>query len=284
MGFRAGLERAGVGVLSGVLSGVRGGLRAALPLLLVGCATVGHMQTPDTAGKGKVEFAVEPSYYQRSMGVSDDVVIPSVSTTRKIIVDGQDLNEVLGLEQGVPNLSGAIRYGIADSVDVGVRWGANGVDLLGKVRLTPASLDTVVVSVIPSMGGMYLPLEKGDLSMLNMQLGMLVGMKLGKRNQLVFGPKVQSWQARGVVDSVDVKGSYVAAGGSVGVAIRLSDSVRLLPELSLAAPISWKIRAENAGEIFQTTELPEGQQLLFQGGIAVLLGRKKAEISPPASP
>ncbi len=231
-----------------------------------------------------MEFGLEPSYYHRSLGLEEDVVVPSITTSRKVIIDGEDLNEALGLEQGVPNLTGSIRYGVADSLDVGVRWGTNGVDLLGKVRVTPADLDNVVVAVLPSMGGIYLPLEGGDVSMLNLQLGVLVGMKIGEKNQIVFGPKVQSWQAQGAVDGVDVTGSYVAAGGSAGLAIRLSPSVRLVPELSLAAPLSWKVRAEREEEIFQTTTLPEGQRMLFQGGVAVLLGRRVSPTDAPSAP
>lgn len=257
-----------------------GALLALAALLSSGCASVGHFQTAETIGQGGLEFAVEPSYYQRSLGVEEDVVIPAVTGTRKVIVDGQDLNEALGLEQGVPNLSGALRYGLAERVDLGLRWGANGLDVLGKVQLTPKSLDAVVVSVVPSMGGVIVPTEHGTIGMLDMQLGMLVGLKVGERSQAVFGPKVQSWQAQGSASGVDVTGNYVAVGGSAGFAFPVGRSVRLLPEIALALPISWKLRAVREEEIFQTTELPAGQAMMAQAGVAVLFGRKKQGSTP----
>lgn len=251
---------------------VLGGL---LSLLLTGCATVGNFQAPETAGKGRLEFGVEPSYYQRSLGVDSDVVVPSVTSSKKVIIDGQDLNDALGLEQGVPNLSGSLRYGIADRVDVGLRWGTNGLDVLGKVQLTPRDEERIVVSVLPSMGGIIVPTQKGTIGMLDTQLAVLVGMQTGGRGEIVFGPKVQTWQAQGSADGVDVTGSYVAVGGTAGYALRLSPSLRLLPEVALAAPLTWKIHAVRGEEVFQTTELPEGQAMLLQAGVALLLGSKK---------
>ena len=263
---------------------IRAGLGALALALLGGCATLGNFQTPETAGKGRLEFGIEPSYYQRSLGVDADVVVPSVTSSKKVIIDGQDLNDALGLEQGVPNLSGSLRYGIADRVDLGLRWGANGIDVLGKVQLTPRGEDQIVVSVIPSMGGVVVPTEAGTIGMLDTQLAVLVGMKTGGRGQIVFGPKVQSWQAQGSADGVDVTGSYIAVGGSAGYAIRLSPSIRLLPEVALAAPLTWKIHAVHGEEVFQTTELPEGQAMLLQAGVALLLGNRKQAVNPADAP
>lgn len=252
-------------------------LLAVLALLgPAGCVTIGHLQAPETAGKGELEVGIEPSWYQRSLGLEEDIVIPSVSTSRKVVVDGEDLNEALGLREGVPNLSAALRYGVADRLDLGLRLGTNGVDLLGKVQLTPRDLDEIVVSVTPSMGGLYLPLEGGAVSTLNLQLGVLVGMKLGPKNALVFGPRIQSWQAQGTVDGVDVTGSYLAAGGGVGLALPIGRTVRLLPEVAMAAPLTWKVRAVYEEEIFQSTEMPQGQALLLQAGISVLLSPGQA--------
>jgi hypothetical protein len=110
--------------------------------------------------------------------------------------------------------------------------------------------------------------------MLDMQLAVLVGMKTGERGEIVFGPKAQSWQAQGSAAGVDVTGSYLAVGGSAGYALRLSPSIRLLPEVAIAAPLTWKIHAVKGDEIFQTTELPEGQAMMMQAGIGLLLGSK----------
>lgn len=251
-------------------------LLGGLPLgLLAGCATVGNFQTPETAGKGHLEFGVEPSYYQRSLGVDADVVVPSVTSSKKVIIDGDDLNDALGLEQGVPNLSGSLRYGIADQVDLGLRWGTNGLDVLGKIQLTPRDEDRVVVAVLPSMGGIFVPTQESTIGMLDLQLAVLVGMKTGARGEIVFGPKAQSWQAQGSADGVDVTGSYLAVGGSAGYAVRLGPSVRLMPEVALAAPLTWKIHAVKGEEVFQTTELPQGQAMMLQAGIALLLDSKK---------
>lgn len=248
----------------------------ALPLvaaLLSGCATIGAYQTAETAGKGRVEFGIEPSYYKRSLGLEDDVVIPEVNGTRKVIIDGSDLNDALGLEQGVPNLCGSIRYGLADNVDVGLRWGTNGLDVLGKIQVTPADKKDVVVSVLPSIGGLVVPTPDGTLGMMSSQLGVLVGMSVGEHGQIVFGPKVQDWRAQGSAQGVDVTGHYLAAGGSAGVAIRVARGVRLLPEVAFMSPVVWKIHAVRDEDVFESTELPEGQHMLLQAGVGVLLGR-----------
>lgn len=261
------------------------------PLLLLlasGCATVGHLQTADTVGKGNFEFAAEPSWYQRSLGVEEDVVVPAADGSKKAIIEAEGLNDGLGLEQGVFNLSGSLRYGLAETVDVGLRWGANGLDVLGKIQVTPADREDIVVSFVPSMGGVVVPTEQGNLGMLNLQLGALIGMGTGGGHQIVFGPKVQSWQAMGRADDVDLSGSgleagtaddvrvtasYVAVGGSAGFAIRVSPKIRVLPELALASPLGWRLHAKVGEDVFQTSLRPEGQALLMQAGVAVLLGQ-----------
>lgn len=203
------------------------------------------------------------------------MVIPEVNGDRAVVIDGEDLNEALGLEQGVPNLSGSLRYGLADNVDVGLRWGTNGLDLLGKIQVTPRDKQDVVVSVLPSLGGLVVPSEDGNLGMMCSQLGVLVGMRVGEGGQVVFGPKLQDWHAQGSAQDVDVTGHYLAVGGSAGVAFHVTRSVRLLPEVAFMSPVLWKIHAVAEQGVFESAELPEGQHLLVQAGVGVLLAKPK---------
>ena len=253
----------------------RSALFACAALSTAGCATIGHYQTAETAGKGNIEFGVEPSYYSRSLGLEEDVVLPEVNGTRAVVIDGQDLNEALGLEQGVPNLCGSLRYGLADNVDVGLRWGTNGLDVLGKIQVTPTDKEDLVVSVLPSLGGLVVPSGDGNIGVLSSQLGVLVGMRIGEDGQVVFGPKLQDWHAQGSAQDVDVTGHYLAVGGSAGVAFHVTKGIRLLPEVAFMSPVLWKIHAVAEQGVFESTALPEGQHLLLQAGVGVLLAKPK---------
>lgn len=244
-------------------------------LVAAGCATVGNYQLANTLGKGHGQFAIEPSYYDRSLGIGEEVILPAEEGDKAVAVSGEDLNRELYLDAGVPYLTAAFRYGVTDQVDVGLRWGANALDAMAKVQLTPPEKKDLVVSVAPSLGGLVVPTgEGGSARLFVAQSSLLVGMGVGKayQHQIVFGPKVQGWWASGGAEDLAISASYLSVGGHLGVGVRLTPNIHLMPEAAFSMPLSWTVRAVADGDAYRLQEQVSGRAHVVQLGLAVLLG------------
>ena len=171
---------------------------------LIGCATVGTVQTAETLGAGAYEVALEPSVAGAGSG---------------------------GEASYWPSVGVSGRYGVTDGVDVGARVSASGLALGGRFALRGPE-DGVTVVLAPSVGGRPL-VGYGELS-----LPLLVGVPMRGGDQLVLGPKLYStWWAGD--RSLDIEGfGMLWGGGTVGYAARVVPGLRLLPELGLALPIA----------------------------------------------
>lgn len=205
--------------------------------VLEGCVSLSSVQPADTIGAGRLQLGVEP-------GVS-------------FAVQGRPLGVA---PSPAPDVS--LRYGAFDWLDLGGRLGAGGAELQAKARLTPR-WSPFIASFAPSIAGQ--PRLSTSLAVtglvVNLALPLLLGLRLGP-HQLVLGPRVHVFGATGAPPA-----RLVAAGGSIGVVLRVSRAVAVLPELAAVVPLS---APADGLELDSFTRL--GQTALAQVRLAFLIG------------
>lgn len=181
-------------------------------LVITACASVGGVQTANTVGKGNLQIGVEP-------GV-----------------------QVLGGTPGLqlyPHLDAAARYGFTDRVDLGLRAGWSFLEAQAKWLLTEPNSPRVTISFAPTVGGVVLTQNVSSPTdalggILSGATPVLFGFNLGA-HQLVVGLRTQHFV---YLSGTSPAPTYLlAVGGSLGFAIRFSDTMRLLPELASVWPV-----------------------------------------------
>ncbi|MBN1204133.1 MAG: hypothetical protein JXB05_04320 [Myxococcaceae bacterium] len=186
-------------------------LAAVMSLLATGCASISHVQTADTLGQGNFQFALEPG----AMGVAS--------------LADQDAKPI-------PHVDLAMRYGVTDRLDLGVRVGSSMVELQGKVLLTAPDDPDMAVSLAPSVMSMLLRLAGlDDLTYTNLALPVLVGFKMDGGSELVLGPRVTL--TRFTTSAEDGSANIISAGGSLGYALRVAEGLRVMPEVGILFPL-----------------------------------------------
>ena len=196
--------------------------------LLCGCPSVSMLGTARTVDKGKTQWAL------------------GLATTGTVFtrtpMSGQPFN--IG-----PTVELAARHGLTDRVELGGRLWGSGVQVDGKFALLRAEKERGLdLSLAPSAGVVVSPLGN-QVPNIPLQLAVLggwgfdvvhvtVGMRL--MDQIVFyqGPINTFW-----------------GGFNLGVALKLSDRIRLVPEIALLVP-------------FRSTV----NEVYFQSGLGVLFG------------
>ncbi|WP_343073237.1 hypothetical protein [Pyxidicoccus fallax] len=181
--------------------------------------SVSHVQTADTLGSGKFQFAVEP-------GVGGAAVIDS---------------DVGGGSIYYPHIDLAARYGVSDGVDLGVRFGSSLVELQSKFLLTDSRDPNKAISLAPSVTGMFLGTgDEGDdasISYVNLSLPLLVGFKTSGGSEFVLGPRVSGTRISGSALEDGAAVNILSVGASVGYALRVTEGFRLMPEVGVSMPV-----------------------------------------------
>lgn len=186
-------------------------------VLGTGCASISHVQTADTLGAGKFQFALEP-------GAGGAAVLTNVE----------------GAEDGVyyPHVDLAVRYGVTDTVDLGVRFGSSLVELQGKFLLSRLDDTGKAISLAPALMG-YSASSQGDrVSYVNVAVPVLIGLKTTGGSELVLGPRVVGTRVS-LSSSDGTEGNFnvLSVGASVGYALRVGEGFRLLPEVGFTVPV-----------------------------------------------
>jgi hypothetical protein len=196
----------------------------AVGLLGTGCVSISQVQTADTLGTGKFQFAVEP-------GLAGAAVISDSGNG-----DG-----------GVyyPHVDLGLRYGITETVDLGVRFGSSLVELQAKVLLTSPEDPDKAVSLAPSVMGLLLGSGSDNVSYLNAALPVLVGFKSLNGSELVLGPRLALTR----VSAGDVSANIISAGTSVGYALRVTNGFRLMPEVALSYPLVGSVSTASDSDV-----------------------------------
>ncbi|HZH03517.1 MAG TPA: hypothetical protein VEY30_07010 [Myxococcaceae bacterium] len=202
------------------------------------CVGFNTFQTASTLGESNLQFAVEPSAW----GAADD-----------------------GADYVYPRLDFTARYGLNDRTDLGLRLGSTGVELQSKFLLTRPGEAGFIASVAPSIGGFFVGAGELDSASLYLSLPLLLGFGFGNGSQWVFGPKLIGWGVAGG-DGADAAGALYA-GASVGVALRLGERFRLMPEVGVVYPI---VTLGNAGAAVDNAGI--AGYVGYQVGLGFLFG------------
>jgi len=202
-------------------------------LLAIGCVPLSQVQTADTLGRGNFQFAVEP-------GMGGATVLTQGNSTSFTY----------------PHVDVAFRYGVLDRLDLGVRAGSSLVELQSKFLLTPPGDPDLAISVAPSV----IPLvtlsdDEGFRSRsTHWMLPVLVGFKTENGSEFVLGTRAQLTRVSYTSDGVSSHNDIFSIGGSLGCAIRVSNRLRVMPEVGLSFPVGlWgsKVNAEPDGGFLQ---------------------------------
>jgi hypothetical protein len=203
----------------------------ALVALCSGCVTISTLQPASTMGKGNLQGGVD-------------------TTLGATLVPDPNLRSAnQGAASPLLSVNGFFRFGVTDNVDLGIRGGGTLLEVQSKFMFTDAQ-SQFVLSLAPSVTGAYLPATKGNASRgtaatpevgeLVVPVPLLFGIKLGD-HELVFSGRFVSqlvFVKPVTAPEILVTGYVASLGVSAGIALRLSNSFILVPEIAFQAPIA----------------------------------------------
>jgi hypothetical protein len=226
---------------------------AVVVLALAGCASISNVQTADTLGKGNVQVGIEPGLWGAA-GTGGAVFLPHVDA--------------------------AIRYGVADRVDIGVRAGSSFLEFQSKFLLTTPGDPNFALSIAPTVGGIVVIGSSSTASagggILNFGLPVLFGIKTSGGSEFIIGPRFQNLLLF-TGGSSSSAGFLLGLGGSLGFFWRIADNFGLLPEVSSVYPV-----VGAASSIPGGLQSVGAQGALFQFKLGVIIGggRKPSQENP----
>ncbi len=210
---------------------------AAVATLCSACATFGTHQTARPIDQGSLQVGIEPGMWH----VKDSGAAP------------------------LTNLSA--RYGFGRRWDLGVRLGSSGVGVSSKLQLTRDPRAALVVALAPSVTGA----PWWGSRPIHVQVPLLVGLGVGP-HELTVGPRLQAWSSTRPAGLARQRRTLIAAGISLGGAVRITRGVRLVPEVTFVRPLTGALDTRAA---FSDVELRPGRPL-YQVSLGVLLGGETA--------
>ncbi|WP_226994159.1 hypothetical protein [Myxococcus hansupus] len=166
------------------------------------------------------------------------------------VLGGDDNNPTAG--GYVPHFDMALRYGVAERVDLGVRVGSSLAELQTKFLLTEPGDPVKAISLAPSISGASIGSgtnsegESASTSYLNVSAPLLVGFKTKGGSELVLGPRVMWTRIAGNVGNDGAALNILSVGASVGYALRVTEGFRLMPEVGLSFPVVGHASATNS--------------------------------------
>lgn len=208
-----------------------GGLLA-LSFALMGCPSTTTLGMARTLDKGHLQLAVAP-------GIYGFVPLPGAP------YEGPP---------GTVQLEVAGRYGLTDDVEMGLKLWLYGAQLESKLSLLRSRPDSGIdIALAPAGGAVFYSQGVGAPGQYNFHLPLLIGFNLDG-SQLVLAPRLTD-----VVLVYPSRSNILLGGGSVGFAIKITPSLRLMPEISALRPMFGATTQTNAS-------------LLFQFGLGILFG------------
>lgn len=238
------------------------GLAMVLGVGSTGCMAIGAVQTAQTLGEGNYEVSIEPGAYGAA---------------------------ARGENYTTFSTNVAFRFGITDRFDLGARVGSTLAEVQTKILLSDPDNDSFALSLAPAIGGFGFGAGGASIGVLNIPIPVLIGFKFGQ-HELTLGPRIQNVVLFGSASSGSASadaGVYVLmAGGSVGFAAQIAERFRLLPEISVAAPILGSASASAGGSSTGTSSglVTEAGGLLYMGNLGFQITSPKKKRKPKAQP
>jgi hypothetical protein len=206
--------------------------------------------------------------------------------------------EVLGMAapsgKGVggvrPDLVAAVRYGVADGFDVGARLepvaGISGDTTIQIVR-------SRVIDVALGPGGGYFQApgrigyepksieelaESPLYTIWSASVPLLVGFNFPGGHQLVVAPRATAYfsQPGNPGGNPTTGGVEIFAGGSVGLSIKTSHALRVMPEIDVTKPVAWTGRGDDECLAAACSPILKSA-VVVQGGLAFVVGPDNLE-------
>ncbi len=206
-----------------------------------GCATVGTVQTARPIERGTMQVGLEPGLWR----VQDRGWVPTANVSA--------------------------RYGVARRWDVGARFGAGGLGVSTKIALTDPRDERVVVSLAPMVGGFGMGVVGLRSRSMHAQVPLVVGVGMRGGHELVLAPKLTAWMLTGQAGIRRSRSTVFGAGGTMGLSLRVSPGVRILPEIGMVQPI---VGRADARILFWNVDVGAGVPI-YQATIGVLLGGER---------
>jgi hypothetical protein len=245
-----------------------------LGLLGSGCASMGHVQTADTLGEGKFQFAFEPGLQGTGI-LSEDGSEVSAND-----IDFDDDDDDSGLDGVIyPHIDFALRYGVSERVDLGVRFGSSLAELQAKILLTQPGDPDLAISLAPALSGVYFGTGDEDVGYTNLSLPLLIGFKTDGGSEFVLGPRVIGTRVSGGIGNDSGSINVLSVGASVGFALRVANGFRLMPEVAFSVPVVGSVNSSSSD-----SEVISGFDtgfLQFKLGFLFGAGRPVRPAAPP---
>jgi hypothetical protein len=189
--------------------------------------------------------------------------IPKGTSELSLNADGMIIDRGLG-PQLLPNPEAGLRYGLARDLDVGGRLNAGSLELDGRLRVVHTR--AFALSVVPGVGGGFVPVTNADTGLCNANLlgSVLGGFNLGGNDELTLGPRIISTYAFPLTAfQGDTTGARFvhSVGGVLGARFEVGKRFSLSPELNVLMPYDtereeWYLPAVQGGLGFQFGSRP----------------------------
>jgi hypothetical protein len=213
-----------------------------LGLLGSGCASMGHVQTADTLGEGKFQFAFEPGL--QGTGILSESSAEASANDIDFDDDDGDGSDLEGIIY--PHIDFALRYGVSERVDLGVRFGSSLAELQAKILLTQPGDPDLAISLAPSLSGVYFGTGDEDVGYTNLALPLLIGFKTDGGSEFVLGPRVIGTRVSGGIGNDSGSINVLSVGASVGFALRVANGFRLMPEVAFSVPVVGSVNSSSS--------------------------------------
>lgn len=207
-------------------------LVALVGVVLTGCPTASSLSSARTLDKGTVEFTFAPTF------------LNGVSVRNE---DGQATSSTVG----VPTAEAHVRYGITDTVEIAGKLyfgGFAGHLKIGLLR-PESGMDGFNLSIDPGLSYAGVGGAGAGIGVVYLYLPVLAGYRFDG-HELTFGPRLVPVLAGVTIGGGTGSGMLVLGGGSLGLSLRLGESFRLHPEISILSPLNQNT-AEGADAIAQ---------------------------------
>jgi hypothetical protein len=109
--------------------------------------------------------------------------------------------------------------GTLEVTDIGARVGWSLIELQGKFLLTDPANPGKAISLAPTLVGLVISGLGAGAGLLNIGFPVLIGFKLGGGNELILGPRLQTWLLFGAAGGSGAVASLVAPGATIGFAV-----------------------------------------------------------------
>jgi hypothetical protein len=227
---------------------------AAAAVLLAGCPSFSTMGTARTIPKGSNQFHVGMGGQQlRDWSITDTGTLETIT---------------------IPAFEVGVSHGVSDSVEVGGKVWFLGAEFNSKFQLHRSEAPTSGVDLALGPALSFYPLsgennagQSTSGGLVFVHLPLLLGVNVGGGSQLVITPRLSStfaWSSASGGGSTSA--NVLWAGGSLGLALKLGDSFRLLPEISIAYPVTTTRNLRATSDLAFEGAIVTGQLGLVFGG------------------